>query len=125
MRKRVMTPKEIPSLFNVASRLALDDERVIALNCEVILGPSGPMPLADVTHMRLADLTAEVLLALEPSVIILPLFAADFDATTAIETLLDLGFAGRVTVLAPALPKPRLVERELRSLGLQVTLISP
>lgn len=120
-----MPPKDIiPPVALVLPQLP-DHQTVIALNCDAVVGPSGPVPLSDVTHMTLAELTAEVLKCLQPDLIILPLFSADYDATSAIETLLELGYTGRVTVLAPQLPNPRLVERELRGLGLPLTLISP
>ncbi len=109
----------------ITARIALEGERVLTLNCQMMFGPTGPMPLDDAFHMTLPDLTAETLRNVQPTLILCPLFTADFDATTAIERLLELGYAGRVTVLAPQLPKPHLVERELRGLGLAVTLITP
>lgn len=109
----------------IAKRIALNGEQVLTLNCQMMFGPTGPMPLADAVHLDLATLTAEVLRNVQPTLILCPLFTADFDATTAIERLLELGYSGRVTVLAPQLPNPQLVERELRGLGLAVTLITP
>ncbi len=102
-----------------------DADIVLALHCEVFLGPQGPLPMTGVTHMTLAGVDPGLLQRLQPSLVIMPLFTADHDATTAIERLVELGYTGRVTVLAPKLPNPRLVERELASLGLAVTLISP
>jgi hypothetical protein len=102
-----------------------DAETVLALNCEIFLGPQGPLPMTGVTHLTLTQLDAALLRRLQPSHVILPLFTDDHDATTAIERLVELGYTGKVTVLAPKLPNPRLVERELASLGLAVTLISP
>lgn len=122
-----MEPKGKPPDTAAMMPIALKGEKVIALDCELFLGPDGPVPMPNVTHLRFADLTADVLALLEPTLIILPLFAPNYDAMTAIETLEELGFAGKLTVLAPDLPRPRLVERELRSLGPgnRLTLISP
>ena len=107
--------------------IAIEGEQTVALDCEVFLGPGGPLPMTGVTHLALSDLTAQILSALAPSLIILPLFSSGHDAMTVIERLEDLGYGGRLTVLAPELPKPRLVERELRALGpgARLTLISP
>ena len=59
--------------------------------------------------------------------IILPLFGSGYDASSAIDELERLKYAGRITVIAPSLPRPSLVERELRALGpgARLTLISP
>ena len=105
--------------------VALQGDRVIALDCEFFLGKLGLLP--DVRHFRASDLSAALLAQYQPSLIIVPLFAAGFDATAAIEELEALGYGGKITVLAPELPKPRLVERELQSLGpgARLTLISP
>ncbi len=107
--------------------LSLEGESVLACDCELFLGPDGPLPMAGVSHMRLAEVTGSVLAELRPTQVFLPLFAAEHDAAMAIEQLQELGYQGRITVLAPALPKPRLVERELRALGpgTRLVLISP
>ncbi len=122
-----MNTKEKPANLLRLTPLSGTGEKALALDCEVLLGPDGPLPMADVTHMRLAELTVEILSAIRPGLIILPLFSVTHDAASAVEMLQAMGFAGAVTVLAPELPKPRLVERELRSLGpdMRVTLISP
>jgi hypothetical protein len=109
----------------IAARIALEGERVLTLNCQMMFGPTGPMPLDAATHLNLSGLTADILQAVQPTLIICPLFTAGCDATSAIERLIELGYSGRVSILAPHLPNPRLVERELQGLGLAVTLITP
>jgi hypothetical protein len=109
----------------IAARIALEGERVVTLNCQMMFGPTGPMPMEAAVHLTLSGLTTDILQSVQPTLIICPLFTADFDATTAIERLVELGYRGRVTILAPQLPNPRLVERELQGLGLAVTLITP
>lgn len=103
----------------------LEAESVLALNCDGLLGPSETTTKARVSHGTFAALDGNMLALTSPDLVIMPLFTADQDATAMIERLMALGYQGKVAVLAPTLPKPRLVERELRSLGLQVTLISP
>ena len=107
--------------------IAMDGKRAIAFDCELILGPDGPFPMTGVTHLRFADLSADLLAATDPGLIFMPLFATSFDAMSAVELLEALGYIGKLTVLAPELPKPALVENELRSLGpgARLTLISP
>lgn len=80
-----------------------------------------------VIHLKLAEVTKEALAMLRPTQVILPLIAADHDAAAAIEHLEALGYGGTILVLSPPLPKPRLVERELRGLGpgARLTLITP
>ena len=122
-----MDPKAKSTDPATMTPIALPGERTIALDCELFLGPAGPLPMTDVQHIHFADLTADLLATVKPSRIILLLFAAGYDAVTVVEMLEDLGYVGKLTVLAPALPRPRLVERELRSLGpgTRLTLISP
>ena len=119
-----MDPKHRPAPL---PPIEMEGERAVAFDCLPCLGPDGPVPMTGVTHLRFADLTAALLARMRPSLILLPLFSPGYDATTAIETLEALGYRGRLTILAPDLPKPRLVERELRNLGpgMRLTLISP
>ena len=116
-----------PKQDQTATATALRGERIVALDCAALLGPAGPVPMTGVVHLRLADLTADLLAEAAPVTIFLPLIAPQGDAATAVERLEELGYGGRLIVLAPALPRPRLVERELRCLGpgARLTVISP
>ena len=100
---------------------------VLALDCFSLLDATGPLPMIGVVHRRYSALGPALLIELQPTRIILPLFAADYDAVAAIELLQRLQFAGQITVIAPNLPRPRLVESELRALGpgARLSLISP
>ncbi len=95
---------------------------VVALDCEALLGT-----VAGLSHARFDGVDAGFLASVNPGLIIVPLFAANYDAAMAVDLLEDLGYLGRIAVLAPILPRPRLVERELRSLGPgeRLVLISP
>ena len=106
-------------------------ERVLALDCARLLAPAGPIPLtgalSNIAHHRFTDLTAALLTQIDATVIVMPLFSADHDALSMIEALQALGFTGRILVIAPALPRPALVERELRAAGpgTRLTLVTP
>jgi hypothetical protein len=122
-----MVSNPIPAGPPPLSPAALQGEKVVAVDCAALLGGTGPDLVEGIRHASLADLDAAFLAEHQPSVLILPLFAASYDAMTAIELLEALHYAGRIAVLAPSLPKPRLVEAELRKLGpgTRLTLISP
>ena len=123
----MMELKEKPATQSMIPPYAMTGELAVAFDCEHFLGPSGPLPMIGVAHFSFADLTPDLLAATSPSMILLPLFAASYDAVAAVERLQELGYTGKLTILAPELPKPRLVERELRNLGpgTRLTLISP
>jgi hypothetical protein len=70
-----------------------------------------------ITSVALAALTVEVLISARPDRVICSLFGARQDAFAVIERLQALGFGGAITVLSPRLPRPLLVEAELRALG--------
>ena len=114
------TPKEDP--ISTAG-----SERILAIDAKALLGLGGPLPTVGVAHHSYGELTLELLAKVQPTLVILPLFTAGHDALTVVEVLEKLGYQGRITVLAPSLPQPRLVERELRRAGpgARLTLISP
>lgn len=119
-----MVPQPKPAAL---TPMVLQDEVTLALDCALLLGEAGPFPIAGAIHLGFADLTAETMATHKPTLIIMPLFGTNHDATCAIELLESLTYQGRIVVLAPDLPKPRLVERELQSLGPgpRLTLICP
>lgn len=102
-----------------------DVTTILALNCDVLLGTPETVPNVGLTHSLYAELDADLLARTAPDLVIIPLFTADHDANAMIERLVALGYGGKVAVLAPPLPNPPLVERELGGLGLQVTLVCP
>ena len=103
------------------------EERFVALECGRLIAPEGPIPLPGVTHCRLAQLSPALLRDLAPTTVVMPLFAAVHDALTMVERLEALGYTGRILVIAPHLPRPQLVERELRAAGPgpRLQLVSP
>ena len=113
-----LTPKSTPQP---------SEDCVLVLDCLGLVDATGPLPVFGAVHRRFADLGPDLLANLKPVQVILPLFASGYDAIAAVEELERLHFIGQITVIAPKLPRPRLVERELRSLGpgARLSLISP
>lgn len=105
-------------LYPKLAELPIDrGERTLALDCHTLLAPRGPIPLPEAILHYSADLSAALLAQVAPARIVLPLFAGPCDAMTVIEQLEALGYRGMIVVIAPPLPKPALVERELRGAG--------
>lgn len=71
----------------------------------------------DVIHARFAALDAAFLQEIAPACIVFPLFSRGHDAIQVIERLDELVYSQAMIVLARALPRPAMVESELRSLG--------
>ncbi len=119
-----LQPNPYPRLVDLPQAA---EERFLALECALLLAPGGPIDLPGVVHARFATLTAALLLEVAPSTVVLPLFASEHDALSMVERLEELGFAGRILVIAPRLPRPQLVERELRAAGpgQRLLLVSP
>ena len=122
-----MDPNEIAAALAQYPPISAPGGPVVGLECADLLGQSAPLAAGGIVHVRSGMLTAVFLAALRPACVILPLFAVDFDAMTEIEDLHAKGYTGRIAVLAPPMPNPRLVEQELRALGpgVRLVLISP
>ncbi len=130
-RRSIDSVLMVPPRSNPYPRLAdlpqAAEEGFLALECTGLLAPDGPIALNGVVHCRFDALTAALLHQIAPSTIVMPLFAADHDALTMVEALEALHFTGRILVIAPHLPRPQLVERELRAAGPgpRLLLVSP
>lgn len=122
-----MTRLPVALYPKLAELPALREERVLALDCDDLLEPRGPIPLPQAIHRASCDLSAALLAELCPERIVLPLFTGSCDAMSVIEQLEALRYAGKIVVIAPPLPKPALVERELRGAGPgdRLTLVTP
>ena len=120
-----MQPTHNPKSSPIPADLSADC--VLVLDCQTLVDETGPLQLPGAVHRRFADLGPDLLADLKPVQVILPLFASGYDAMAVIEELERLNFTGSITVIAPKLPRPRLVERELRALGpgTRLSLISP
>lgn len=74
-------------------------------------GPEGAARVA------FARLDSGVLDSVRPARVICALFGKDSDAMMVAERLADLGWRGRLTVLAPGLPNRRMVQQELQAIA--------
>ncbi len=117
-------PKMHPKLIELAHAVS---ERVLALDCARLIAPEGPIPLRHVTHARFSEIGVAFLAEVAPTTVIVPLFSGQHDALAMVEALQAVGFAGTILVIAPPLPRPELVERELRAAGpgSRLMLVSP
>lgn len=99
---------------------------ILALDCVEFFDLVGPIPLHPVTHLNFAGLTPATLRRLAPTTVVMPLIFAAQDAIDVIAQLEAWAYAGRIVVIAPALPDSAMVQAELRALGPQhrLTLIA-
>lgn len=91
----------------------------------ILLGVEAVIP--DAVLLDAPDrIDAALLARLSPTRVICPLFAAEYDALTVAQRLSRLGYTGLLLVVAPDLPNPRMVEKEIRnqSGGIEVRVIS-
>lgn len=90
----------------------------------IVLGfPANPPESVAVDAPSKID--AVLLATMAPDKVICPLFADDYDALVVAQLLTKLGFGGTLVVVAPDLPNPRMVEREIRNQagGLKVAVV--
>ena len=113
------TPKIVP--------IAGPGERMLTFDCEAMIASPASADAPEILNFRAGDLSRALLDRLQPVHIVLPLFPPGGDVTLVIEELQRLGYGGRITILAPDLPRPRLVERELRAYGpgVRLTVLTP
>lgn len=79
---------------------------------------------ADRVSLRLvafAALNSAMLYVLRPDLVVCPLVGPDCDAAQLISRLRDIGYGGRLTVVAK-LPNPAMVAAELAELGPGITV---
>lgn len=70
---------------------------------------------AMIFSLPFAQLCPEELARIAPDLVVFPLFSATLDAVMILTRLNELDYRGRCLVLTPRLPKPHLIEAELRS----------
>lgn len=69
---------------------------------------------SEVVFAEFADLDRAYLELIEPTIVLSPVFAAHFDCADLAVKLSDLGFTGSYRALGTDLPKPTMIEREIR-----------
>ena len=71
------------------------------------------------------EITEELLLTLLPDVVLSPVLCRAFDCLDLAQTLHGSGFRGRLRIMAPDMPNPRVIQSEIRALcpGLDVAFI--
>lgn len=90
----------------------------------VVLGFEALAPDA-VAVDRPEAIDGALLAKLQPDKVICPMIGEDYDALMVATQLRALNFAGTLVVVAPELPNPRMVEREIRNQagGLRVSVV--
>jgi hypothetical protein len=80
----------------------------------------------EIVSLPFERLDAASLAAAAPELVIFPLFAGMLDAAQILTALAELGYRGDCLVMAPPLPKPQMIEHELRGLcpGVSLRLVS-
>lgn len=81
---------------------------------------------AMIFSLPFAQLCPEELARIAPDLVVFPLFSASLDAIVVLTRLNELGYNGHCLVLTPRLPKPHLIEAELRGYmgAMQVQLLT-
>ncbi len=69
-----------------------------------------------IAFLDFEEVTQEVLDALQPSTVFSPLLANNFDCIELAMLLHNLGYSGQYRAMATDLPKPDVIEREVRQL---------
>ena len=74
------------------------------------------LPNGAMAFVSFNELSAELLDQLAPSVIVSPVLALSFDCIELATLLYRLGFTGAYRAVSKSLPKPELIEREVRQI---------
>jgi len=90
----------------------------------IVLGFEALAPDA-VAVDRPEAIDAALLARVQPKKVICPMIGEDYDALIVATHLRGLNFEGTLVVVAPELPNPRMVEREIRNQagGLRVSVV--
>ena len=112
-------PRRAPAPRRASASLGPAEGLTVALGCALPDGVEG------VALAGPEALDAVLLATLEARQVVCPLVAEGFDALAVALRLAQLGFRGPLMVLAPVLPNPRMVEREIRNQsGMEVRLVT-
>lgn len=75
--------------------------------------PRSPAPTL---HTRWPHLSTELLQRIQPSVVVAPLMTPTWDILDLSALLARAGYAGRLVIQSPPLPRPELIRHEIRAL---------
>lgn len=78
------------------------------------------LPNGAVAFVGFRDVTSEMLNHLAPTVIVSPVLALSFDCIELATLLQHLGYTGSYRAVSNSLPKPELIEREVRQICAQL-----
>lgn len=77
----------------------------------------GGLPASrEVAYASFADVTLENLEKWEPEIIVSPVLSRSFDCIDLAQRLADIGFEGGYRAIGLNLPRPKMIEREIREL---------
>ncbi|MEO0692226.1 MAG: hypothetical protein AAFY90_05045 [Pseudomonadota bacterium] len=94
------------------------DSKILAVGDVAQWQTSGnPVPAsADLRFCNFVDLEREFLQVVSPEVILTPVVADQFDCADVALRLDTLGYTGSLRALGNGMPKPEMIEREIKSL---------
>ncbi|NBE08358.1 hypothetical protein [Paragemmobacter ruber] len=119
-QRALATRRRAPRARPAAEAAAEEAPQVtLALGLEV--PPAGAEVIA-----RPEEIDAALLARVQPERVLCPMIGPDYDALSVATLLRSLDFAGVLVVVAPDLPNPRMVEREIRNQagGLRVSVVT-
>jgi len=70
-----------------------------------------------IEFVKFNEVTADLLHHLNPCVVLAPLIARRFDALDLAKVLCEFSFKGKFRVLCPALPTPKMILKEFKTLA--------
>jgi len=110
----------------IVSDVSMDQERTPLVRALAVGEPKEwqqqghSLPSTGLAFVAFHEVTQEVLDHLQPSVVFSPLLAKSFDCIDLAVLLHGLGYSGEYRALAVGIPKPEVIEREVRQLCSQL-----
>ncbi|MEM6728569.1 MAG: hypothetical protein AAF618_08715 [Pseudomonadota bacterium] len=105
----------------MAPKATIDPKCGRAEECILYVGDYDPAAeddvgpeLFDVCFVAFSEITADLLEALEPSIIYSPLLTPNFDSTELAQRLQEFGFKGKYCAVVKSVPVPQLIKNEVR-----------
>lgn len=121
---RPRPPRSVAARRSRAPSAKVAEAGALPASRAIVLGfPANPPESIAVDGPDKID--AVLLATMAPDKVVCPLFSDNYDALVVAQLLTKLGFGGTLMVVAPDLPNPRMVEREIRNQagGLKVAVV--